>query len=224
MAPPVFVSASPVITSRSATIAVRTPDLVRVDDVLLCFLWSGDAATGSNLDATKLPAGWTVLSDLTVGGQRSVLLRRLVDAREPAVHEFVVTPNPVGLPLAASCLAYRGIDPHAALLAASMTANAVGAPTVSFACPTQTLPEYLDLYLGFAAGHNAAVTCTPPAGTVERLDDGDSTSGSAFISAFSLLPGVAGATGAKTITLSVADYGAQVSYLLHVLPPADAPR
>lgn len=207
-----FVAAGTAVTARSTTITLATPAGVLPGDTLLMFAFSA-TTTQSDLTTGSLPAGWSLLSrvDTLPNGRLSALARRTVVAGEPATHVFPMTSTGVGAPLLGVIVAYRGLDPAAALVSGGV---AEATATTSFPCPSLTLASASDLYLGWAPSNNNTASSTPPAGATERVDQGAAQSGFNRAVVFELRRGVAGATGTQTATASLTVSGVAAAYVL----------
>lgn len=211
MAIATFIGAGAPITSRSSSIVLPVGGAIASGDTMLAIFWSGET-NDSKLDTAHLPASWRLLSEVnTVSRQQVVLLRRIAIAPEPASYTFTSIAPVTGRPLAGVIVAYRGLDPTAPLVAASVAAVAL--PTASFVCPSIAL-GYNDIFIGVAANLEQ-VTSTVPDGATERVDAGSTVSSNAHFSVFDLLPG---ANAPRTVTLSapelVSGAGAVASYAL----------
>lgn len=209
---PSFVGASTAVTARSTTITLTTPDGVAPGDTLLLLAASTNTAQ-SDMTTGSLPAGWSLLSRIDTSPGVSVLARRVATVGEPASHVFPMTSTGSGAPLLGVIVAYRGLDPDAALVAASAVAAMA---TTSVVCPSLTLTAHRDLYLGWCGANNNTASAIPPAGTTERVDQGAAQSGFNRAVAFDFVPTASGATGTHTVTMSLAVTGVAAAYALRV--------
>lgn len=208
-----FVVVTTPIASRASTIVLTPPLGLPPGASLLYFGWSGET-NDSRLTTSVLPPGWAVLSDIsTVTRQQVILLRRKVTDNEPLTHVFSMTATGGGFALVGLGVVYAGLDASLGLVAVGVTD--IPANTNSFSCPALTLAHASDLYLGFVADHSLTATATTPALTNERLDIANSASHTVV---FDLQAGIAGQTSAQVVSLSVANNGVAVAYVLAAAP------
>jgi hypothetical protein len=215
----VFIGASTPVASRASTITLTPPTGLIAGDSLLFFAWSGDIAD-SSLDIYALPVGWDVVSHIeTSTGQQIVLLRREVTGSEPITHVFIESATGSGDALVGVGMAYRGFDNDFGLV--SFQATDVTSSVTAFDCPSLTINDSSDLYLGFVADHAVTTTVTSPSPASQRLDF-PLVSDGAHVAAFDEAFATVGPTGVRTVTLTVATTGVAVGYVLAAAPGTEA--
>lgn len=208
----IFIAATQAVATVPADILItaETPSGTAEGDTLLLLV----AADREALDASLavLPDGWSVASVLTTFGQILNVLRRTATDEEPEGHEITL-PFVDDVQVGSVLVAYRGLDTGAPLVDSAI-ANV--SSSTSFPCPSLTLTEASQLYLGVAFSTTPIGDVTPPAGATERIDASQDTLNAeeSELEVFEFFHGAVGATGAKTATTAAAQSGFAASILL----------
>lgn len=205
MPPAVFVDKAVGVDTAGDLITFTLPATVRAGDVLLALVAGDPTQTGPTADSLL---EWSLLTTLAVGPAIVYVLRRTATDDEGVSTAIAFN----GAWLMGVLMDYRGVDAAAAAIGSAI-ANI--AASTNFACPSETLARYSDLYLGIAVVTSAATGVTPPAGTIERHEQ---QAGGRTLEVFELLAEAPGATGTKTATTGANQSGVAASIALAALP------
>lgn len=187
-------------------LTLSMPTNVRARDTLLIAFATDDSHGGPDFDADEL-ADWALIGTFSGPSSTMWVMRR---EAQPGDVGSVVVPmlDPLSDPAIGVLIAYRNLDPAAAIVGASGTSIA---SSTNFVCPSRALAAYSDLYLGFVYVEGGEVAVTPPVGTTERLEV---QSDGITLEVFELLAETPGATGTKIATIAGSDLGIAASIAL----------
>lgn len=215
---PLFVTSAPA-TFTVTTIGLSTFNNVNVvippaclegDTVLLAI--ASDFTLGV---PSTLPPTWSVLSQLSPAvGLNITLLRHDIGEFEPPTHTIQLAGGlaDVGCGL----VVYRMLEPGQLLLAGAAVAVSSISPPSIFSCPSQTVADATDMYLGLTWSQFGPVDTTVPGDCATRLSVNQTVNGFSGLqlTMFDTVPGVTGPTGTKDVSVDAGCSGIAASYLL----------
>lgn len=193
-------------TGGGVTQSFAVPAATKPGDKQIAIIAVAPQISHVDVDDGDNPYGWEELAAIALTSATIIVARRTALDDDPDTLTLKVTAAATWVMSAMET--YRGdLDTTAAVGAA----GADVAASTSFACPSQNLARYSDLYLGIAVVTSAGVAVTPPAGTTERHEH---SAAGRTLQAFDLLPETPGATGVKAATTGANQTGSAASIAL----------
>ena len=200
--PPALLVGSAIGTLAGATISFAVPASTKPGDTYVMIVGT-ELVIGGFPAALNPDVPW--IDSVVFAATTAHVGRRVAKQGDPPTIAFTANGAPAWA--LSVLLVYRDLRD---MVAVGWSGTAIAAST-NFACPSRTLVEYSDLYLGIALVDSAATAVTPPAGTTERHEQ---QAGGRTLEVFELLAELAGATGVKTATTVANQSGGAASIAL----------